>query len=103
MNKKNQWEHYNNYKEYSCFLCVIMSFGEPGILYCKGSEENSGNEKCELKELQEYFKSHKCGSLALKPKIFLIQVCVNLFLVFFVKLFITQLCTTLIFVILFNQ
>jgi len=60
-------------EDYTCFVCVIMSYGEPGVIFCR-NESTEKNDPCELKLLQEPFKNHMCNTLAGKPKIFLVQV-----------------------------
>ncbi|XP_060081836.1 caspase-7-like [Ylistrum balloti] len=60
-----------DYTNYGCFLCVVMSFGEPGIIICPG--KNGKDERCELKQIQAPFTGDKCRSLAVKPKIYFIM------------------------------
>ncbi|XP_069112333.1 caspase-7-like [Argopecten irradians] len=62
----------NYYKDVGCFLCVIMSFGEPGIIICPG-EENRKDERLEIKEIQAPFTGEKCKALATRPKIYFIM------------------------------
>lgn len=57
-----------DHSECDCFVCVILSHGEEGIVY--------GTDKAvHIKELSDFFKSDRCPSLAGKPKIFIIQAC----------------------------
>nr|ADN05225.1 caspase [Azumapecten farreri] len=60
------------YDDYGCFLCVIMSFGEPGIIICPGKNDQP-DERCELKDIQSPFTGEKCRTLATKPKIYFIM------------------------------
>ena len=52
-------------KEYSCFVCVILSHGEDGIIYAYDGA-------LEIKEMAAIFEN---SSWIGKPKIFLIQAC----------------------------
>ncbi|XP_021380375.1 caspase-7-like [Mizuhopecten yessoensis] len=61
-----------DYSDFGCFLCVIMSFGEPGIIICPG-KDGQPDERCELKDIQAPFTGDKCKSLATKPKIYFIM------------------------------
>lgn len=57
-----------DHSECDCFICVILSHGEEGVVY--------GTDKSlEIKELVRYFKGDVCPSLVGKPKIFIIQAC----------------------------
>jgi hypothetical protein len=57
-----------DYSECDCFICVILSHGEEGVVY--------GTDKpVEITELTKYFKGDKCPSLVGKPKLFIIQAC----------------------------
>lgn len=57
-------------ERYGAFLCVIMSFGEEGVLICPGKAGK--DDRCELKTIQLPFRGDKCKSLATRPKIFFI-------------------------------
>lgn len=64
-----------NYREdngCSCVLFIVMSYGRPGLICCR---EDSGNKKTyvELKDLQEAFQPQNNKTLALKPKLFIVQ------------------------------
>jgi len=50
-----------------CFVCVILSHGEDGVIY-------GTNGTLKLHSLIEMFKGDYCPSLAGKPKLFFIQV-----------------------------
>ncbi|XP_033754755.1 caspase-8-like [Pecten maximus] len=60
------------YNDFGCFVCVIMSFGEPGIIICPG-EDGKEDERCEIKDIQAPFTGDKCSKLATKPKIYFIM------------------------------
>lgn len=51
-----------------CFVCVILSHGEEGIVF--------GTDKpVDIKDLAAYFKGDNCPGLVGKPKLFIIQAC----------------------------
>lgn len=57
-----------DHSDSDCFVCVILSHGEEGIIF--------GTDKAvEIKELTTYFKGDACPGLIGKPKIFIIQAC----------------------------
>lgn len=57
-----------DHSDADCFVCVILSHGEEGIVF--------GTDKAvEIKELTTYFKGDKCPGLVGKPKVFIIQAC----------------------------
>ncbi|XP_053406745.1 caspase-3-like isoform X2 [Mercenaria mercenaria] len=57
-----------DHSECDCFVCVILSHGEEGVVY--------GTDKIvDIKELTQKFKGDVCPSLVGKPKIFIIQAC----------------------------
>lgn len=58
-----------NMTESDCFMCIIMSYGEEGIVY--GNDE----KPIPMKKLMEPFKGDKCKVLAGQPKIFIVQAC----------------------------
>jgi len=55
-----------DHSNYDCFLCVIMSHGEEGVVY-------GVDKSIELDQLIQPFKSNR--TLAGKPKLFFIQAC----------------------------
>nr|QDF63032.1 caspase-3C [Dugesia japonica] len=55
-------------KDYSIFVCVILSHGDEGIIY--GFEDS-----VEINKLLAIFTEENCEALRDKPKIFLIQAC----------------------------
>lgn len=57
-----------DHSECDCFVLVILSHGEEGIVY--GTDQT-----VEIKDLTRYFKGDTCSSLIGKPKIFIIQAC----------------------------
>lgn len=57
-----------DHSECDCFVCVILSHGEEGVVY-------GVDKTVEIKELTSYFKGDRCPSLVGKPKIFIIQAC----------------------------
>lgn len=57
-----------DHSECDCFVCVILSHGEEGLVY--------GTDKTvEIKALTRYYKGDVCPTLVGKPKIFIIQAC----------------------------
>jgi len=56
-----------DHSDADCFICVILSHGEEGIIY-------GTNGTLKLQYLIEMFKGDRCPSLAGKPKLFFIQV-----------------------------
>lgn len=57
-----------DHSECDCFVFVILSHGEEGIVY--------GTDKTvEIKELTDYFRGDVCPTLIGKPKVFFIQAC----------------------------
>lgn len=65
----------NNYRDMDCFICVILSYGDPGVVYCPGKEGTDKDDPVELKKLMEPLKGNRCKTLRLQPKIFFIQGC----------------------------
>ena len=57
-----------DHSECDCFVCIILSHGEEGIVY-------GTDKEIEIKELTKHFKGDKCSTLIAKPKIFIIQAC----------------------------
>ena len=58
----------NNHTDCDCFVCVILSHGEDGIVF-------GTDEAVEIKQLTDYFKGDECLTLVGKPKLFFIQAC----------------------------
>uniref|UniRef100_A0A8C5Q2V7 Caspase-8 n=1 Tax=Leptobrachium leishanense TaxID=445787 RepID=A0A8C5Q2V7_9ANUR len=52
-----------------CFICVILSHGNRGVIY------GTDGESVAILKLTSGFKKSKCPSLAGKPKVFFIQAC----------------------------
>ncbi|KAJ8307786.1 hypothetical protein KUTeg_014663 [Tegillarca granosa] len=65
----------NNYEDMDCFICVILSYGEPGVVYCPGANNTDRDDLVELKKLMEPLKGNRCRGLLMKPKLFFIQGC----------------------------
>lgn len=57
-----------DHSDADCFVCVILSHGEEGVVY-------GTDGKVPLEKLLGYFKGDICPSLAGKPKLFFIQAC----------------------------
>ena len=57
----------DDHSDADCFVCVILSHGEEGVVY-------GTDGKVPLDKLLGYFKGDICPSLAGKPKLFFIQV-----------------------------
>ena len=51
-----------------------MSYGRSGLIKCHAEDSNGQHEYVEQKHIQEAFQPQNNHSLALKPKIFIIQV-----------------------------
>ncbi|KAI0242722.1 Caspase-7 [Lamellibrachia satsuma] len=58
----------DDHSDADCFVCVILSHGEEGVVY-------GTDGKVPLDKLLGYFKGDICPSLAGKPKLFFIQAC----------------------------
>ena len=56
-----------DHSDADCFVCVILSHGEEGVVY-------GTDGKVPLEKLLGYFKGANCPTLAEKPKLFFIQV-----------------------------
>jgi caspase 7 len=69
MEKKLKEASQMNHKDSDCFVCVILSHGEKGVIW--GTDERS----VATEDLYEPFKGDNCPTLAGKPKIFFIQAC----------------------------
>ncbi|KAJ8316824.1 hypothetical protein KUTeg_004728 [Tegillarca granosa] len=65
----------NKYDDMDCFICVILSYGEPGVVYCPGANNTDRDDLVELKKLMEPLKGNRCRGLLMKPKLFFIQGC----------------------------
>ncbi|KAJ8316828.1 hypothetical protein KUTeg_004732 [Tegillarca granosa] len=63
----------NKYDDMDCFICVILSYGEPGVVYCPGANNTDRDDLVELKKLMEPLKGNRCRGLLMKPKLFFIQ------------------------------
>ncbi|CAC5368388.1 CASP15 [Mytilus coruscus] len=61
----------NEYTYYYCLLFVILRRGSSGIIKCKTDTGNT--EYAELSKIMEFFQPQNCVSLALKPKVFIVQ------------------------------
>ena len=59
-----------DHSDNDCFVCVILSHGEDGVLYAT-------NGKVKIDSIVRHFKGSECPSLAGKPKLFFIQVCLE--------------------------
>lgn len=57
-----------NHSESDCIVVCILTHGENGLLWARDSQYKTDS-------VFEYFRGHKCPSLAGKPKIFIIQAC----------------------------
>nr|6PDQ_A Chain A, Ancestral Effector Caspase-3/6/7 [Homo sapiens]6PDQ_D Chain D, Ancestral Effector Caspase-3/6/7 [Homo sapiens] len=57
-----------DHSDSDCFVCVLLSHGEEGLVY-------GTDGKIEIQELTSLFKGDKCQSLVGKPKLFFIQAC----------------------------
>lgn len=72
-----------DFKDYYCFICVILSFGKDGVITCIPDSDQSAKKQTPsmqlpVSELQECLKGDKCKGLLMKPKIFMLQVHVNI-------------------------
>ncbi|XP_071180361.1 caspase-7-like [Mytilus edulis] len=69
----------NNYRPkgdegYTCVLFIVMSYGRSGLIQCHAEPGEKGNHPfVEQKDLQGAFQPQNNPSLALKPKLFIIQ------------------------------
>ncbi|ELT92962.1 hypothetical protein CAPTEDRAFT_224953 [Capitella teleta] len=64
MSQASKEDHSKN----DCFVCVILSHGEDGVIYAT-------NGTTKIESLVSRFKGNDCPSLAGKPKLFFIQAC----------------------------
>nr|QAV56480.1 caspase-7 [Dugesia japonica] len=55
-------------KDYSMFVCFILSHGDEGIIYGRDAHVS-------IDTMLNYFKGDKCKGLVGKPKLFFIQAC----------------------------
>ncbi|XP_063448752.1 caspase-3-like [Mytilus trossulus] len=58
---------------FTCVLFIVMSYGRPGLIQCHKEGAEIMHPYVELKDLQEAFQPQNNHSLALKPKLFIIQ------------------------------
>ena len=58
---------------YTCVLFIVMSYGRSGLIKCHAEDSKGHHEYVEQKNIQEAFQPQNSHSLALKPKIFIIQ------------------------------
>ncbi|XP_076107017.1 caspase-3-like isoform X1 [Mytilus galloprovincialis] len=59
---------------YTCVLFIVMSYGRSGLIQCHAEPGEKGDHPfVEQKDLQEAFQPQNNPSLALKPKLFIIQ------------------------------
>ncbi|GBM44898.1 Caspase [Araneus ventricosus] len=58
----------DDHKDYSCFVCCVLSHGEQGILYAADAQYKTDR-------VFAPFRGDACPSLAGKPKLFFIQAC----------------------------
>ncbi|XP_071180364.1 caspase-3-like [Mytilus edulis] len=58
---------------FTCVLFVVMSYGRPGLIQCHKEGAELMHPYVEQKDLQEAFQPQHNPSLALKPKLFIIQ------------------------------
>lgn len=65
---------YRKNNGHTCVLFFVMSYGQPGLIYCHGNQEGNYKSIVELKDLQEAFQPQNNSTLALKPKFFIVQV-----------------------------
>ncbi|XP_056009714.1 caspase-7-like isoform X2 [Ostrea edulis] len=68
-----------DFKDYYCFICVILSFGKDGVITCIPDSDESAKKptpsmQLPVSELQECLKGDKCKGLLMKPKIFMLQL-----------------------------
>lgn len=61
---------------FTCVLFIVMSYGRPGLIQCHKGGTELMHPYVEQKDLQEAFQPQHNPSLALKPKLFIIQVCI---------------------------
>lgn len=62
----------NDYSDYDCFVMVVLSYGIDGAIMCP---DGSTDKLVPVEKVIEPFKADKCPSLALKPKLFFMQLC----------------------------
>ncbi|CAC5410475.1 CASP3 [Mytilus coruscus] len=59
---------------YTCVLFIVMSYGRSGLIQCHAEPGDQGDHPfVEQKHIQEAFQPQHNPSLALKPKLFIIQ------------------------------
>lgn len=63
------WQHVQDHKDRSCFICCVLSHGESGAIY--GTDGNLVS----IRLLTSHFTAQHCPQLAAKPKLFFIQAC----------------------------
>ncbi|XP_061179990.1 caspase-7-like [Saccostrea echinata] len=62
----------NDYSDYDCFVLVVLSYGIDGAVMCPDS---TTDKLIPVEQIIEPFKADKCPSLAMKPKLFFMQLC----------------------------
>lgn len=62
-----------NGQGYTCVLFIVMSYGRSGLIRCHAEDPKGPHDYVEQKLIQEAFQPQRNHSLALKPKIFIIQ------------------------------
>lgn len=62
----------NDYSDCDCFVMVILSYGIDGAVMCC---EGETDKLIPVEQIISQFQADKCPSLALKPKLFFMQLC----------------------------
>ncbi|XP_048756176.2 caspase-3-like isoform X2 [Ostrea edulis] len=62
----------NDFSDCDCFLMVVLSYGIDGSIMCCEGERD---KLIPVEEVVAQFKADKCPSLAMKPKLFFMQLC----------------------------
>lgn len=62
----------NDYSDCDCFVMVILSYGIDGAVMCC---EGETDKLIPVEQIISQFQADKCPSLAMKPKLFFMQLC----------------------------
>ena len=69
LEQRMKTESSRDHRQYSCFVCCILSHGAIGEIY------GTDGITVSIKDLTVHFKAASCPSLCGKPKIFFVQAC----------------------------